>query len=139
MGYPMGLDDHTDAQIHEEHMRRVRCKGNHECSYCGKRLDSCVGEPLTRETGCKLSRHNIPVPAHVATEAVLQGLAMTIDKGLPSGRGFVLSVAHTTEGSPDGSHGSYVSNLSPAGVPEHLRATALYIEEREKRRNTNES
>lgn len=119
--------DYTDDAIHKEHMRRVRCKGRHECPHCGKRLDS--------ERSCLAQKHNIPMPAHVATEAVLQGLAATISQGLPSGRGFTLTVVHTSEGCADGSFGSYVSNLPSAFVPEHLRETALYIEQRDQRRN----
>jgi hypothetical protein len=126
VGYPRELDEYTQEELHKEYMRRARCKGLHECAYCGKRLDS--------GHACKLNEHKTPMPAHVATEAVLQGLAAHIDNGLPSGRGFVLSVVHTAEGGPEGSFGSYVSNLPPAVVPEHLRETALYIEEREKKR-----
>lgn len=135
MSYPRDLEEYTYDEIHKEYARRRYCKGRHECSYCGKRLDSCCDVPISKETGCKMSPHNIPFPAHVATEAVLQGLADTIDKGLPSGRGFVLVVSHTADG-PEGSFGSYVSDLKAVEVPELLRGTADYIEEREAARGT---
>ena len=127
MSYPKELDEYDDKTITREYLRRRHCKGQHECYYCGKRLDS--GHP------CKLNEHSTPFPAHVATEAVMQMVAATIDDMIPSGRGFALVITHTTEG-PEGSFGTYVSNLVAEEVPALLRGTADYIEDRERQRGT---
>jgi hypothetical protein len=118
----------TDEEIRKEYIRRRNCRLQHECYYCGKRLDN--------EHPCKINEHKTPFPAHVATEAVMQMIAATIDGMLPSGRGFALVISHTTEGpeGPEGSFGTYVSNLHAPDVPELLRGTANYIEARESAR-----
>jgi len=126
MSYPRDLDEMSDEEITKEYLRRRNCRMQHECHYCGKRLDG-------PGPACKISEHNIPFPAHIATEAVMQQVAATIDSMLPNGRGFVLTIAHTVPG-PDGSHGTYVSNLNAADVPEILRGMASYIEGREEAR-----
>jgi hypothetical protein len=132
MGYPLDLDEYSDARIHEEMQRRWSCKRAHVCPYCNTRLDS--GHP------CKLREHNEPVPADVAQEAVLQSIAAEIDSRLPSRRGFVLVV--TRFGTPgvdadENALASYVSSLSASEVPKMLRGTAAYIEEREQQRKRN--
>jgi len=137
LSYPIQLDEYSDDKIFEESRRRKTCKAQHLCHYCGKRLDSCVGKPLTRESGCKLSAHNEPVPAAVAQEVLLQGLAEMITQELPSARGFALVVAPTVEGSErHGDITSYVASIRAEDVPKLMRDTADYIDAREAAKRT---
>lgn len=125
MSYFIELHEYDDDTILKESVRRRDCKRGHECHYCGKRLDN--------RHACKLNEHNTPVPADVAQEAVLQTLAMEIERRLPSRRGFVLLVARFGEEGVDETNkalASYVSSMDAAEVPEFLEGMAGYIRNR---------
>jgi len=139
---PIELEEYNDDAIFEESVRRRDCKRAHKCHYCGKRLDSCIGETPTKESGCKLNAHTTPVPADIAQEAVLQTLAMEIDRRLPSRRGFVLLV--TRFGEPgvdqdDKALASYVSSMDAAEVPKFLEGMAGYIRNRGPKKPSSET
>jgi len=122
---PLHLDEYDDDTLFKEAVRRRDLKRGHECHYCGLRLDN--GQ------GCKQNAHNTPVPPDFAHEAVLQTVAMEIERRLPSRRGFVLLVSRFGEhgvDEDDEALASYVSSMDAAEVPKFLEGMAGYIRNR---------